>query len=649
MSQESHFNPEVSVLISCYNANQWLHEAIDSVLGQTFKSFELILIDDGSTDNTSDIIKEYCKRDARIIPLFKSNTGLADSLNVGIAIARGTWIARLDADDLCEPSRLEEQLNYVHNHPDVVLLGTDYIEIDECGLIVNKHRFPSDHFRLKRHLERMQRFFPHSSAFYRKDAARQCGGYHGCIRRAEDWDLWLRLASKGRIGCLPGLLVRIRKHQSQISLEENGLCQLNDAIAATTCHFLRTTHYTDPANGTYSSEWNNFRNWIEKRTEELHIFDRHSAWMNARATFFSSDKRFYRYFCFAARILQSGHAIELLKEKLFGSSFPNQLALEWKKRPSDCFPSEFNLDLRRIQNVQLKILKECIRIFEKHNIRYYLVCGSALGAVRHAGFIPWDDDIDIGVPRSDYDKLLDIVQTELPAELFLQTHETDPCYPLFYAKIRNSNTTFIESCFSHLNINHGVYIDIFPLDGISTNFISRWLIILLFRTLRAAILHQAGIKKRHLFLHPLILALAKLAPMETMRKMIESLAKMNDYESSHHVINWNGIWRVKRTRHTILNNIWYQIQLLWAGSPLEIIPKDCYGVGCKMIFEDILAVVPSNYDGYLKTLYQDYMTPPPAANRAGNHLFDRIDLDNPYDKLQFHHQMDSSGPTSANL
>src|SRR2546430_2514522 len=105
--------PEVSVLMSCYNATRWLHEAIHSVLVQTHDKFELILVDDGSTDETWNIIQSYRDRDQRIVAISKKNTGLADSLNVGIARAKGAWIARLDADDLCEPTRLEEQLDFV--------------------------------------------------------------------------------------------------------------------------------------------------------------------------------------------------------------------------------------------------------------------------------------------------------------------------------------------------------------------------------------------------------------------------------------------------------------------------------------------------------------------------------------------------------
>ena len=333
MSRSSHGGaPEVSVLMSCYNASRWLREAIDSVLAQTLRDFEFIVVDDGSTDETWNIIRSYRDRDERIVAISKKNTGLADSLNVGMAQARGAWIARLDADDLCEPARLQEQINFVRNHPDVVLLGTGFFEIDEQGRVITKQLYPSGHRELVRHLERLQRFFPHSSAFYRVDVVREAGGYNSRIRRAEDWRLWLELALRGKIACLPNPLVRIRMHSSQISLEDNGRRQLCDGTAATVCYFLRKAGCEDPSLSTSSEEWIAVRNWLESRIEESGVFERRKTWVDARAAFFATKNRLAGTLCFGTRLLQSGHTSALVWEKLFGYSLPQRLAQEWTKR-----------------------------------------------------------------------------------------------------------------------------------------------------------------------------------------------------------------------------------------------------------------------------------------------------------------------------
>jgi glycosyltransferase involved in cell wall biosynthesis len=330
MSLSTHSgNPEVSVLMSCYNGARWLHEAIESVLAQTFEDFEFILVDDGSTDETWNIIQNYRDQDKRILAISKKNSGLADSLNVGIAQARGAWIARLDADDLCERSRLEEQINFVRNHSEVVLLGAGFFETDERGYVIAKHLYPSGHRELVRHLERLQRFFPHSSAFYRVDVVRQLGGYNSRICRAEDWQLWLYLALQGTIACLPIPLVRIRKHSSQISLDNRGRRQLCDGTAATVCYFLRKAGYKDPSLGTSSEEWTVFQNWLESRIEETGAFERRKTWVDARAAYFTTENRLAAAIRFGIRVLRSGHASALVWEKYFGSSLPQRLAREW--------------------------------------------------------------------------------------------------------------------------------------------------------------------------------------------------------------------------------------------------------------------------------------------------------------------------------
>ena len=121
-------------------------------------------------------------------------------------------------------------------------------------------------------------------------------------------------------------------------------------------------------------------------------------------------------------------------------------------------------DSQRIKEIELEIFKVFLDIANKLDIKYYLIGGTLLGAVRHKGFIPWDDDIDVGLPRKDYEKFIAEAQKYLPDYYFLQTYETDPEYPLSFAKIRDSRTTYLETALNNKKINHGVFFDIFPLD-----------------------------------------------------------------------------------------------------------------------------------------------------------------------------------------
>lgn len=129
------------------------------------------------------------------------------------------------------------------------------------------------------------------------------------------------------------------------------------------------------------------------------------------------------------------------------------------------FPG-LDVEIRKVQKVQLEMLLEFDRICEKYNITYQLFAGTLLGAVRHNGFIPWDDDIDVCLTREDYNQFLRACEKELNNQYFLQTYETDKNYIFQYAKLRKNNTTFLEFVDSECNIHHGIFIDIFPLDNI---------------------------------------------------------------------------------------------------------------------------------------------------------------------------------------
>lgn len=120
--------------------------------------------------------------------------------------------------------------------------------------------------------------------------------------------------------------------------------------------------------------------------------------------------------------------------------------------------------LRALQLCELEILNEFVRVCERHNLRYFLVGGTLLGAVRHQGFIPWDDDIDVGMLREDYEKFSKIAQVELSEQYFYQSPQTDPHYFLTYNKIRKHGTQVYEERFRNSNFHKGVFIDIFPLD-----------------------------------------------------------------------------------------------------------------------------------------------------------------------------------------
>lgn len=213
-------SPEVTVLLPIYNGAKYLRSAIDSVLNQTFLEFELLIIDDGSTDNSAAIVESYT--DSRISFIRQSNRGLAATLNRGLSLVRSAYIARQDQDDLSHPERLERQLNYMRLHNDVVLLGTAaeiWIENSPSGRF---HDHPTN--KLDIHFDLLfNNPFVHSSVMLRRAAIESVGGYCEDRERQppEDYELWSRLARQYAVANLSERLVVYRETNTSMSRNKN--------------------------------------------------------------------------------------------------------------------------------------------------------------------------------------------------------------------------------------------------------------------------------------------------------------------------------------------------------------------------------------------------------------------------------------------
>lgn len=321
-------SPPISVLTSCFNAAEFLEDSIESILSQSFRDFEYILIDDGSTDNTLAIIKKYAAKDKRIIVISKENSGLTDSLNVGLGIAHGEWIARLDADDIAMPTRLESQLNFVRNRSGVILLGSSSFEVDMDCNFIKQQWFPSSHDKLMKNLEHLGRFFAHSSAFFHKSRALALGGYRNRLNLAEDWDLWLRLGSVGMISCLRSPLVKTRLNPMSIC-HQNRRAQGVMGTVATICHLRRKAGLSDPSQMD-EDKWLQFLYWVEKRQEEEGYFCkaqtrqalRNILYVNTEMSLTMKSLRLID------QLRRSPNSLSIIKEKFYGSNIAFKLTKE---------------------------------------------------------------------------------------------------------------------------------------------------------------------------------------------------------------------------------------------------------------------------------------------------------------------------------
>jgi lipopolysaccharide cholinephosphotransferase len=264
-------------------------------------------------------------------------------------------------------------------------------------------------------------------------------------------------------------------------------------------------------------------------------------------------------------------------------------------------------ELKRLQACQLEMLKACIKVCERHKLRYFLLGGSALGAVRHSGFIPWDDDVDIGMPRPDYTRFLSIAKNELSPHLFLQTRETDAAYPMQFAKLRDSRTTFRQENVAHLDMNHGVALDIFPLDSCAASATRTKIRLLAFKAIRAVYQSKFGLRRGRRFEQIAVSVTAAIFRVGMLERMMRMVMEGGGYDESAQVVNWCGSWGAK-----------------------EIVQGTIFGAGKDMRFEDVTARVPAEVHLYLSALYGEYMRMPPEEKRVPPHTADLIDLDSPY-------------------
>jgi len=211
--------PRVSVVMPVFNGERFIADAIESVLAQDYADFELIIVDDGSTDATPDILWRYAARDARVVLVrCVENGGIPRALNLGIAHARGIYIARQDADDLSMPGRFRKQVTVLDADPDATLVAMNYEIIDERSQRVGAIRTAEPPEVVAYLLHFSNAIGGHSQVMYRADRVRAAGGYDEAFPYSQDYELWTRLIGRGRIVMLPEVGMRYRLHPGRVSV-----------------------------------------------------------------------------------------------------------------------------------------------------------------------------------------------------------------------------------------------------------------------------------------------------------------------------------------------------------------------------------------------------------------------------------------------
>ncbi|TDB55454.1 LicD family protein [Bacillus sp. CBEL-1] len=261
--------------------------------------------------------------------------------------------------------------------------------------------------------------------------------------------------------------------------------------------------------------------------------------------------------------------------------------------------------LRKVQKEQINILNEFDRICKKHNLKYQLFAGTLLGAVRHKGFIPWDDDIDVCMLREDFEKFKSIAFTELTNKYFLQTYETDKEYNRQFIKIRKNDTEFVEKTFIESNIHHGIYIDVFALDNVHHDGVrSKIHRFLLYVFSRIQLLRVNGFIKKvnnpiKKGIAILLSSMLMLVPKIFTDRLNDRVIKMYNRKTKYISHLQNGVNKQRYYKYMMNINDFLEME--------------------NIEFENNFYPAPKQYDKILTRLFGDYMKLPPADKREPHH------------------------------
>lgn len=240
--------PAISAVLPVYNGEAYVREAVESILAQTFTDFELIIINDGSTDGSSTILRELAARDPRIVLVERANGGLVSALNEGIGQARAELIARMDADDVAMPERFALQYARMEAEPHLGLLGSFIRIMDKTGRIIRQGDYPVSPAETARFLEHGCPV-AHPTVMMRREAVLKAGGYRKLFSHCEDYDLWLRISELGYgIANLPQPLLNYRMHGANVSAVHREAQELG-SIVARLAHRARAAGLPDPTAG----------------------------------------------------------------------------------------------------------------------------------------------------------------------------------------------------------------------------------------------------------------------------------------------------------------------------------------------------------------------------------------------------------------
>lgn len=622
-----------------YNVEQYLGKCLDSLVNQTLEDIEILVVNDGSTDKSQTVIEEYKKEYPDKIHCFeKTNGGVSDARNFAIKRAKGEYLGFVDGDDWVEHEMYQSLYEKAAaTGADVVVCGLNRVTCDDKNNVIkssksyitDEHLFGVSVYEAPPIL-RASRAYSCNKIFRRElweGFSYPVGKYfeddaiiYNVLSQANRIDVVNECFYNyliGRVGATTSSLDRrifdvfdacdsIINHFKKIGRYEEmeevlcGICilhiQTRYSLFKKTGNVKVQLEYVDRA---FDYLDNNFPAW---KQNQYYLKSRCKAFCRHPGTVFDTVlenriglKSAFVFNCFKKRLKRIWKKLKksLLKKSVEST---DKAAKKKKKEENEALS---NQDLRELQMITLDLFKRVVTFCEEHNLRYYMAEGSLLGAVRHQGFIPWDDDLDIAMPRKDYERFIGLWGKNERNGCRLYHSETYAKYHLPFAKIALVEPCkFIMPVFGKLNtMKHvtGPHIDIFPLDETEPLGFGLYRKLRKARKYRNILLVKCGyfLKKKYRIRY----FWGKFLPYGVLQKKINDIFTGENGKNAGYIANFASSYVISR----------------------EIFAADMFEPARTVDFEGMEVTIPAKAEEMLTTIYGDYMKLPPVEERVCRH------------------------------
>ncbi len=607
----------ISIIIPVYNVEPYLRRCLDSVLAQTYNDIEVIVVDDGSPDYSGMICDEYAKKDKRIKVIHQKNGGLCAARNAGMKIATGKFIGFVDSDDWVSPQMYETlHQNIIQYQADIV--SCSYFRVKPEHDTVSRCDGEIHVYNKRQAMKQIISQFNVRTTFWNKLFRVEM--FHGLQfpegRTYEGAILMHKVFAKAEKVVHVGRpyyyyfdnaisIINTRSVRNGASYVEAHIDryyelipeypELKVALVTEAVKAIRSLSYV--CADISDQEYQEYRSVFDKMSK--FIRDNQNC-INREIGLGSSERKEVLYLSQASKsgFRKARRRVRLQSRKM---AFIRLISITKKvpviEKPGVVLEenSEEYHKLRQIQKCEVEILNEVVRICDKYELKYYLYGGTLLGAVRHKGFIPWDDDMDIVMPRTDFEKFRKYCKRELSDKYYYQTCFTDKEFPMLFAKLRKKDTYVCEDKWKDKNMEQGIFIDIMPLDYFPDSI--RWGNLALHGV---SFLHQAAAfencKSGSIAAH-ILFRILKILPNKVTYLLRDWLLKItNKFSHKTNICSFGSHYMPMIRR---------------------VLKTDWFGEGLMMEFEGNMYRVPSKWESYLIHLFgKNYMKLPPVKERV---------------------------------